>query len=106
MTRGPIISFLLFACAALLIACDREPVAKPTTAPAATQAATAPATKPFVARSYIDLIRKNFPKIATTQPLGVPVDLDDAAHFVLAAPIYLCPRGDLWITSAAARPAS
>ena len=40
----------------------------------------------------------------TEQPLGIPVDLKDAGHYLLSQPVYLCPRGDLWITHAGAAP--
>src|SRR5688572_22632856 len=93
--RAPIlvlISLLLIAA----VGCERAPAPTPTTAPA-TQAATKPTTKPKEL-TYVDVIRANYPKLPTTQPLGVPVDLNDAGKFVLDVPVYLCPRGDLWIT--------
>jgi hypothetical protein len=103
MRRSIFMSALLLGCAIALAACKRTKPAAPATAPA-TRASAAPASKPFVARSYVDLVRRAYPKMAATQPLGVPLDLDDAAHFVLSDPIYLCPRGDLWLTDPAARP--
>src|SRR5262249_4773889 len=75
--------------------CERQPAA-PATAPA-TQAA-APATKPKPTTSYADVVRAAYPAYPATQPLGVPVDYGDAGHFVIPDPVYLDPRGDLWIT--------
>src|SRR5687767_3504025 len=85
----------------LLIGCKREtplPATKP-----ATQAATAPATQP-AELTYVDVIRASYPKMPATQPLGIPVDLKDAGHYVLPEPVYLDPRGDLWITRSDAPP--
>jgi hypothetical protein len=76
--------------------CERSPAPPPTTAPA-TQASTKPTTKPKEL-TYVDVIRTAYPKVPATQPLGVPVDLNDAGKFILDVPVYLCPRGDLWIT--------
>ena len=81
--------------------CERAPTAAPTTAPA-TQVARKPATKPKEL-TYVDVVRTAYPKLPTTQPLGVPVDLNDAGKFVLDVPVYLCPRGDLWVTHPDAR---
>src|SRR5437867_3168766 len=86
------------------VGCKREePAPPPTTAPA-TQASTRPASRPAPTTSYVDVIRAAYPKFPATQPLGFPVDLIDAGHYVLADPIYICPRGDLWITRAHAPP--
>jgi len=82
----------------LIVGCKRNetnppPSTKP--APATTPAATAP-----VASTYIDVVRALYPRVGATQPLGVPLELNDAAHLVLKEPVYLCPRGDLWLTRA------
>jgi hypothetical protein len=53
---------------------------------------------------YVDLIRQKYPQFPATQPLGIPVDLAEASRLILDAPIYLGPRGDLWITHADAPP--
>ncbi len=75
----------------------------PTTAPTTRTAATR-STAPAAPENYVQLIRAKYPKVAATQPLGIPVDLDDAGHFVLRSPVYLCPRGDLWLTYPDAKP--
>jgi hypothetical protein len=82
--------------APVAVGCKRTPAPAPTTAPS-TQASTKPTTKPKEL-TYVDVIRTNYPKLPATQPLGVPVDLNDAGKFILDVPVYLCPRGDLWIT--------
>ena len=89
-------------CALLPAGCKRQtaigpgPASVPATTRASTQAAPSPAG------SYVDLIRRSYPSVAATQPLALPLDLNDAGHFVLNQPIYLCPRGDLWITAVGA----
>ena len=95
--RAPILALITLL---TVIGCERAP-APPTTAPA-TQAATKPTTKPKEL-TYVDVIRTNYPKLPATQPLGVPVDLNDAGKFILDVPVYLCPNGDLWITHANAQ---
>ncbi|MGH7213368.1 MAG: hypothetical protein ACREIT_01105 [Tepidisphaeraceae bacterium] len=72
------------------------PATQPTTAPV-TQPATVP-TPPEPPRTYIGVVRANHADFPATQPLGVPVHFSEAAHLVLPEPIYLCPRGGLWIT--------
>jgi len=76
----------------------------PATQPA-TQPATSPATAPVPpATTWIEVVRRNDGSIATTQPLKYPVDLRDAARLIIRDPVYLCPRGDLWITRDDAAP--
>jgi hypothetical protein len=82
--------------------CKREEPPPPTSRPA-TQASTKPARKPPTT-TFAEIIRAAYPKFPATQPLVVPVDLPDAGHFVLSEPIYICPRGDLWIARPDARP--
>lgn len=85
----------------LIVGCKREEP-PPATQPA-TQPTTAPATKPATTQ-YSDIIHVNYPRLPATQPLGVPVDLDYAGHYILPNPICLCPRGDLWIAEPEALP--
>jgi hypothetical protein len=58
--------------------------------------------EPAVARTYLDVVHVAYPKFPATQPLGMPLDLSQAAHLVLEDPVYLSsgPRADLWITRA------
>ena len=83
-----------------------EPVAS--TQPAtATSPATAPRPAPPPdppAVTWMDVVHRNNKSVATTQPLNFPVDLRDAARLIVADPVYLCPRGDLWVTRADAEP--
>ncbi|MGB7160185.1 MAG: hypothetical protein WBD40_19110 [Tepidisphaeraceae bacterium] len=95
--------------AAALFFVFRAPVAKKvehaTTRPTTT---TAPATQPVVQgppRTYGELLKVAYPQIATTQPLGISLDLSDAAHIVLTDPVHVCSRLDLWITRDDADPA-
>jgi hypothetical protein len=90
------------AFAITLPGCKREDPPPPATAPTS-QPATAPATKPAEV-TYVDVLRVSHPKLPATQPLAVPVDLRDAGHFILNDPVYVCPRGDLWVTSPQAPP--
>jgi len=48
-------------------------------------------------RTYAQLLHADLPDYPEPRPLDQPVDLADAAHVILNEPLYLCPRGDLWI---------
>jgi hypothetical protein len=48
------------------------------------------------------LAKAVYPRLAATQPATRPVDLDQAGHILLTEPVYVCSRGDLWITHAQA----
>ncbi|MDP9176011.1 MAG: hypothetical protein M3O30_19415 [Planctomycetota bacterium] len=67
---------------------------------------TAPATEPTVMRTYGQVLHADLPNYPQTQPWATNVDLAEAAHVVLHEPVYVCPRGDLWITRADADPLS
>jgi hypothetical protein len=83
----------------------------PATAPATTQStrpatrgvARAPKPKPPTTR-YLDVVRSHYPRMPETQPLSVPIDLAQAARVTFTEPVYLSPRGDLWITRPDAPP--
>src|SRR5947209_7614930 len=77
-----------------------------TTHAAASRASAVPMTEPQFVQTYIDVVRSAYPGFATTQPLGVPLDLRQAAHIRLADAVYLSRSGrpDLWITRADAAP--
>jgi len=82
-----------------------RPKAVPTIPPAtraATLPTTAPATKPAaVVRTFVDVVRANYPKFPATQPLDWPTTLEEAARVVINDPVYVerpSLRGDLWIT--------
>ncbi|MDB5289252.1 MAG: hypothetical protein JWL69_493, partial [Phycisphaerales bacterium] len=77
--------------------------------PASNPAANTPATKPaepIVPRSVLDIVRSAYPDFPTTQPLGMPLDVAQAAHLVLREPVYLGGgiRQELWITRPDAQP--
>ena len=72
-----------------------------TTAPATTRAATEPA-RPLV--ELLDTLRRDDPDYPTTQPLSELIEMPAAARLRFAGPVYLCSRGDLWITRPDAEP--
>src|SRR5262245_34160532 len=80
-----------------------RPAAPPPLPPATRVAVTKPVSKPApvvdtTPRRLCDVLKADKPDIATTQPLGIPLDLNDAARFVLDRPVYLDDGADLWIT--------
>jgi hypothetical protein len=98
--------WLLFVALALVMTA-RFWRSRPVVIPAAAKViANGPATHPATVAiivapkiaNYIDLVRLSNPLIPATQPLGLPVDLSDAAHLILHDPAYLDPAGHLWIT--------
>ena len=76
-----------------------KPSTQPTTAPA-THPTTSAAAKPKLPQSFMDVVLASHPAFPTTQPLGVPLDLREAARLVIDDPIYLDAIGQLWITRA------
>jgi hypothetical protein len=63
------------------------------------------ATRPVpVARTWLDIVHAAYPSYAATQPLDLPADLDESARVVIADPVYLCGRQDLWVTRPDADP--
>jgi hypothetical protein len=68
-----------------------------------TIAATAPATAPTI-QDYGQLLHADYPNYPVTRPWSVPVDLSDAAHIIFKEPVFVCSRGDLWITRPDADP--
>ena len=113
---------VLVAAAALAVVLTRGPsdryaTTQPATAPAtapSTRAATAPATRSARAKAapkpkgpatrYFDVVQANYPRMPDTQPMAVPLNLSQAARLVFNEPVYLSPRGDLWITRPDAPP--
>ena len=51
-------------------------------------------------QTYGQLLHADLPNYPQTRPWGIPVELNDAAHIVLDEPVYVCSRGDIWITRA------
>lgn len=81
-----------------------SPSTQPATGPT-TQTAAVPASAPLAPpKEYMDVVLRTYPRLPTTEPLGVPLELPDAAHLVLHDPIYVCSRNDLWITHPDAPP--
>ena len=71
--------------------------------PTATQATTT-TTAPITIQTYGQLLHADLHNYPDTRPWGMPVDLTDAAHIILHEPIYICSRGDLWLTRPDADP--
>src|SRR5688572_18646147 len=70
---------------------------------------TQPATQPVVAevkppRSFMELVNREFPRLATTQPVEGGMNMRDWGHFLIRDPINLDRRGRLWITRPDAEP--
>jgi hypothetical protein len=64
-----------------------------------------PATQPVpVIQTYGQLLHADLANYPDTRPWAIPVNLSDAAHLILREPIYVCSRGDLWITRPDADP--
>ncbi|HZL36722.1 MAG TPA: hypothetical protein VFC78_15490, partial [Tepidisphaeraceae bacterium] len=82
------------------------PVVKPAPAKPARPATRAAAAKPKFSRAYMDVIRAAYPGFPATQPLGVPLELSQAAHILLHDQVYLSglPSPQMWITRADAAP--
>ena len=74
------------------------------TQPATARAAKGPKPPPPPPTHYLEVVRAYHPRMPETQPLAVPLDLSQAARLTLAEPLYLSPRGDLWITRPDAAP--
>ncbi|HTW94773.1 MAG TPA: hypothetical protein VMD30_08275 [Tepidisphaeraceae bacterium] len=55
------------------------------------------AARPVVA-TYMDVVRGAYPNFPATQPFDIPAELPQAGHLIVSDPIYVGPRGDLWIT--------
>src|SRR6185436_9993084 len=71
--------------------------------PPETAPASQPTTQPVVEveappRTYFELLHREFPKLATTQPIDQPLNMRDWGHFLIAHPLYVDRRGVLWIT--------
>src|SRR6187455_2552492 len=90
--RAHVIAILVIVVIAVIawFVADRRPAPGGDEVKPATQPATAPSTAPTTAaakakppQSFIDVVLASHPAFPTTQPLGVPLDLREAARFVL-----------------------
>jgi hypothetical protein len=73
--------------------------------PPATAPATKPSTEPIIAvepppRTYFELLHREFPKLATTQPIDQTLNMRDWGHFLIPHPLHIDRRGGMWITRA------
>jgi hypothetical protein len=48
-------------------------------------------------RTYGQLLHSELTNYPDTRPWPEPVEMDDAAHLLLREPVYVCPRGEMWI---------
>ncbi len=80
---------------------DPEPSPAPATQPVEVADITPPPPSPT---TLLDVIRLAHPRFPTTQPLDFPVKFAESAKLVLDLPLYIDPRGDLWITHPDAGP--
>lgn len=80
------------------------PASQPATQPAAPATAEAPAEPARPVTNWLDVVLREHPDFPTSRPLSFPVDWPEAARLVIRSPVYVCPRGDLWITHADAPP--
>jgi hypothetical protein len=74
--------------------------------PSETQPETATQTDQKEApHDFLSFIRLRDPDGSTSELLTRPIPLTSAAHVEIDSPVYLCPRGDLWLMHPAAPPA-
>ncbi len=112
-----LIAITVAALAATAVVWWRTKSSNPTAVkPMARLAATIPATTdPATTRQanpgrscgdYLDVVRRHYTDFPATQPLGVPLELSQAAHLILTDPIHLggIPRSEMWITRPDAPP--
>ncbi|HEV8604926.1 MAG TPA: hypothetical protein VGQ99_06150 [Tepidisphaeraceae bacterium] len=71
--------------------------------PPATSPSTQPTAQPIIAlqsppRTYMELINRQFPRLATTQPIEQTLNMRDWGHFHIPHPLHIDRRGVLWIT--------
>ncbi len=82
----------------------RRSAPQPVAVAQATQPSTIPTSAPTTSvskprsRTYMDVVLAAYPRFPTTQPLGIPLDLTEAARLMLPDPLYLDTIGQLWIT--------
>ncbi|HEV2293047.1 MAG TPA: hypothetical protein VGR35_04275 [Tepidisphaeraceae bacterium] len=102
-----VVGIVGIAAAVFYLATDPQDSSTLTTQPATTT--TAPGSQAVVQappRTYGEVLKAAYPQLATTQPMGVPLNLyTEAAHFILSDPVYVCSRLDLWLTRPDAEPA-
>ena len=104
---------LALAIGVALLVARRGPATETVAPVVAARPATRPTTRPAEVppsppppRSYLDVVRADYPALPATRPFDAAVDLADAARIVLTDPVYLGPSGHLWITRAGADPAA
>src|SRR5579864_7281429 len=70
---------------------QQSPDRRSATQPTAGQITPATKHEERFKQTYFDVIRAEFPALPTTRPLGNPLELGQAARFILQDPIYLNP---------------
>jgi len=97
------LGFAIFVVGAVLVSRRFKKVPVVQVTPPATAPATQPATQPIVIvkpppRTYWELIDRDFPHAATTQPIDQTLNMRHWGHFPVSYPTYIDRRGVLWIT--------
>src|SRR5882672_8758452 len=99
------LGFAIFVVVAVFVSRKLKHVPAVHITPAATAPTTQPATQPIVViepppRSYGELLHREFPKLATTQPVDQTLNMRHWGHFLIPHPVQVDRRGGLWITRA------
>src|SRR5258706_7914618 len=97
------LGFAIFVVVAVFVSRKFKHVPAVHITPPATAPTTQPATQPTVTvdpppHTYWELLHRDFPKLATTQPIDQPLNMRDWGHFLVSHPTYIDRRGGLWIT--------
>src|SRR5882757_8218332 len=96
------VGFAIFVVVAVCVSRKFKHIPPPPIVSPATAPATQPATQSIVAveppRTYWELLHREFPKLATTQPIDQTLNMRDWGHFPITHPAYIDRRGVLWIT--------
>src|SRR5204862_1077916 len=97
------LGFAIFVVVAVLVSRKFKHVPAVHITPPATVPTTQPATQPTVAvepppHTYWELVHREFPKLATTQPIDQTLNMRDWGHFLTFHPLYIDRRGVVWIT--------
>src|SRR5947207_14966641 len=87
------VGVLIFVVVTIVVSRRHKPLPIAKIIPAATAPATEPATQPIVVeappRTYWELVHREFPKLATTQPIDQTLNMRDWGHFPTFPPLYI-----------------
>jgi hypothetical protein len=96
---GLLLSILAVWMAGLLLSVGPEkPTTRPTTTSTQEPSTTlVPPSEATPLRTFLDLIRDNYPDADELRPFSAGSELSDAARLFLRQPAMVCERGDLWL---------